>query len=161
MPQIYLSTTKSYKPPATLTDGTQFNKFTNKKHIQIIKDAIRIINLKIKNNKSCNSYFKTLPLKKTFLQIWNNKKIWISYDGSKGTWYATNYKKIHISLTDITLNKGRWVTIATIIHELAHSDGAPGTNRQAENALLKCMMKAHHNPNIIGQIRNSTRKVLA
>jgi len=65
MPQIYLAKVKTYKAPKTLTDGTQFLPFTNKVHIKIVKDAIRIIDTKIKNNKLCNSYFKTLPLKKT------------------------------------------------------------------------------------------------
>ena len=160
MPQLYISTVKAYKAPKTLSDGTQFLPFTNKTHIKIVKDAIRIIDTKIKNNKLCNSYFKALPLKKGFLQIWKDKNIWISYDGSKGAWYATNFKKKNISLTNITLNRGRWTTAATIIHELAHSNGAPSTTRQAEDALLKCMLKVHHT-GVIGQIKKSSRKVYA
>jgi hypothetical protein len=47
---------------------------------------------------------------------------------------------------------GKWTTAATLVHELAHVNGAPGTNRDAGNTLLNCMLKSLHDPTIIGKI---------
>ena len=46
--------------------------------------------------------------------------------------------------------------VATLIHELAHVNGAGG-GHDAEGTLQKCLMRAHHHPHIMGQILQQPR----
>jgi hypothetical protein len=43
--------------------------------------------------------------------------------------------------------------VATLIHELAHVNGANGITHDAEATLQKCLMGQHHDPTILGQLR--------
>jgi hypothetical protein len=53
---------------------------------------------------------------------------------------------------------GVWTIIATMIHELAHVNGADGVGHGAEQTLTSCLMQAHHNPLLNGQLQDSRRK---
>ena len=50
--------------------------------------------------------------------------------------------------------------VATLIHELAHVNGASGVDHAAEQTLTSCLMQAHHDPNIIGQLEDSRSRSL-
>ncbi|MFS1525082.1 hypothetical protein ACL7TT_13390 [Microbulbifer sp. 2304DJ12-6] len=160
MPNIHISSSK-YMAPSKL-QGWQWLPYIDKIMLDVVKRAITIIDKRIKGSKPCEAAFKTLPDGKSFTDIWNLKNVWISYDPDRsGNKYGVALNKQHISITAYALAMGQWMTAATIIHELAHVNGAPGNNTQAEDMLLKCMLKQHHNPNIIGQIRNSKLKNVA
>ena len=88
--------------------------------------------------------------------------MWISFDPDRsGNKYGVTLAKKHVSITAYALAMGQWTTAATLIHELAHVNGAPSNNTQAEDTLLSCLLKNNHNPNIIGQIRSVVQKNIA
>jgi hypothetical protein len=157
VPNIHISSSK-YSAPSKL-QGWQWLPFTDKTMLDIVKRAVTIIDKRIKGSKPCEAAFKALPGGKTFTDIWNQANVWISYDPDRsGNKYGVTLNSKHISITGYTLAMGQWMTAATIIHELAHVGGATGSDTKAEDTLLKCMLKQHHNPNIIGQIRNAKLK---
>jgi hypothetical protein len=90
---------------------------------------------------SADRYFKTLPFGRSLTQLLHDRTIWINYAPSlKGYWGATD-RQIHkeIGITPTSYLWGRWTVLATLIHELAHTNGAPGENsRAAEDAVLHC-----------------------
>lgn len=136
MPHIHKTASK-YTAPTPL-QGWQWLPFTDKIMLNVITRAVSLIDKRIKGTKPCEASFKALPGGKSFSDIWNQANVWVSL-----------------------LAMGEWMAAATLIHELAHVNGAPGNDTQAEDTLLKCMLKDHHNPNIIGQIRNSKIKTTA
>ena len=160
MPNIHISSSK-YSAPSKL-QGWQWLPFTDKVMANVINRAVTLIDKRIKGVQSCEAAFKALPGGKTFADIWSQPNVWISYDPDKsGSKYGVTLSRQHVSITAYALAMGEWMAAATLIHELAHVNGAPGNDTQAEDTLLKCLLKDHHNPNIIGQIRNSKIKTIA
>ncbi|HKO49135.1 MAG TPA: hypothetical protein VJV79_15490 [Polyangiaceae bacterium] len=47
---------------------------------------------------------------------------------------------------------GQWTLAATLIHELAHVNGASGHDAAAERSLLPCLMGNLYDPHIIGRV---------
>jgi hypothetical protein len=90
---------------------------------------------------SANTYFRTLPFGRSLSELLQDRTIWINYAPTlKGYWGATD-KQIHkeIGITPTSYLWGRWMVLATLIHELAHTNGAPGErSRAAEEAVLHC-----------------------
>jgi len=155
MPKIHLSGSVYSAPPSIA--GWKWLPYTNKTYLNTLNRAIKTIDSKIKKSSSCDKSFRKLPGGKTFLQIWNDNNVWVSFDPDKGgSKWGVTLSRQHISITAYTLAMGHWATAATLIHELAHVNGAPGTNTQAEDVLLSCMLKSLHDPRIIGQIIRST-----
>ncbi len=157
MAKIHINSSK-YSAPANL-QGWQWLPYTDKIMLNVVKRAVGIIDLRIKGHKPCEAAFKALPGGKSFTDIWAMNNVWISFDPDRsGNKYGVTLNNQHVSVTSYALAMGEWMTAATIIHELAHVNGAPGINTQAEDVLLQCMLKQHHNPNIIGLIRSSRYK---
>ena len=102
--------------------------------------AINIIQSRIyRTSSSCNTYFSHLPGSLRFDDIWTDPDFWLYWDprGNPGFYGATSGKNTTVS--QFALAKGTWVTVATIVHEMAHIGGAPGApSMAAENALPKC-----------------------
>lgn len=88
---------------------------------------------------SADVYFKTLPDGKSLTELLADSSIWVNYGPS-----LTVFGEAVISGTELAIGPGayrigRWTVLATLIHELAHINGAPGgTDRRAEEALLHC-----------------------
>jgi len=53
---------------------------------------------------------------------------------------------------------GQWTLAATLIHELAHVNGASGHDAAAERTLLPCLMGHLYDPHIIGQIDSACKR---
>lgn len=153
MLNIYTSKSSTYTAPTPISGWSWLPFPDPSPHLGTLKSAISLIDSKIKGHKPCNDAFKNLPSGKTFLQIWSDPSIWISLDPSniKDRYGATLNKK-HVTLTAYTLNMGKWTTAATLVHELAHVGGALGTDKKAEDTLLKCLLKSLHDPLIIGKV---------
>lgn len=156
MPNIH-TTKSSYKAPSSI-QGWSWLPYSSSSYLQTLNSAISLIDNNIKTNKSCNQAFKNLPSGRNFSDIWNDSSIWISLDPSniKDKYGATLSNK-HITLTAYTLKMGKWTTAATLIHELAHVGGALNTNTDAEDVLLKCLLRGLHDPNIIGGLINGKK----
>ena len=149
--------------PAPLPNGHQYLPYpaTPPIFLQTLKQAIRIIDTKIKGYKPCNDAFKALPGGRTLAQIWSDTAVWINFDPSTthGDYGATRGN--NVTITAFTLRKGVWPTTATLVHELAHVGGAPGTNHDAEGTLRRCLLKNLEDPNIIGELIRTSKVSVA
>lgn len=151
MPQIHLPSS-NIQAPAKI-HGWQWLPYRDAKLLDNLKRAIALIDKRIKGNPTCEKAFANLKKGRSFSEVWNDPSVWISYDPDKsGTMHAVVIGN-HMTLTAYTLAMGQWTTAATIIHELAHVNGAPGGNSsQAEDILLECLLKDLHNPAYIGRL---------
>jgi hypothetical protein len=114
-----------------------------------------IIQKRIRNMSSCNSYFSHLPGHRSFKDVWDDPGIWIHWDPrpNPGFYAATTreFPVADITISNFALNKNEWVTAATLVHELAHVDGAlGGHSTAAEDALKHCGLSGLVDPNAVG-----------
>ena len=94
---------------------------------------------------SANRYFKTLPNGRTLTELLNDSSIWLNHDATSPFYGQTSvaYPK-EVSIDSLAFRMGRWSVLATLVHELAHVNGAPGgDNKSAEEAVLHCGMGRH------------------
>jgi hypothetical protein len=63
-----------------------------------------------------------------------------------------------VAITQYTCRMGVWTIVATLIHELAHVNGADAIGHSAEQTLTTCLMRAHHDPAINGMLRDGRAK---
>lgn len=102
----------------------------------------------------CNIAFSALPRRRTFAQVWNDQDIWISFSGDPNPlnygWSVETTKDLAIS--DGSFNRDWRFVAASLVHELAHINGAPGDDSPlAEDTLLSCGFAEMH-LNIVGAI---------
>jgi hypothetical protein len=127
-----------------------------------------------KNIPTANRYFTSLPRGRTLTAILNDSSIWINFDPTLPDDGATFHNK-DLWIGPRPFRIGRWTVLATIIHELAHINGAGGAAtgltcssfssacHAAERAVLECGMGKRselntrtddpatpYNPNITG-----------
>jgi hypothetical protein len=107
-----------------------------------IRWARRRANWIAKNKPSADVYYKTLPGGRSLTQLLGDASIWINYHPTMPHFGETNAvggKEIAISNSSYRI--GRWTVLATLVHELAHTNGAPGgASTAAERAVLACGM---------------------
>ena len=89
---------------------------------------------------SADVYFRALPDGKSLTDLLADSTIWVNYSTGIGGFGQTNMVSGHeIAIGPKAFRIGRWTVLATLIHELAHVDGAPGgSDLRAEEALLAC-----------------------
>ncbi len=119
---------------------------------------MNLIGSRIVAHEPCNRAFAALPGRRTLLAVWSDPRVWINFDTSRTGQDFGETTDFDITITQYALTLGHWTTAATLIHELAHVDGAPGTDRQAEATLLKCMLPGPHDPTIIGRVISAPRR---
>lgn len=88
---------------------------------------------------SADRYFATLPGGRTLTSLLGDNTIWVNYHATFTYYGETNFvggKEIAIGNKSIRI--GKWTVLATLIHELAHVNGADGVDHAAERALLEC-----------------------
>jgi hypothetical protein len=117
---------------------------------------------------SCNAAFAALPGGRDFSAIFNDPDVWISYNsnpqaGLFGTHAAAPFnKEITIAAYVFTLPNPIAILAATIVHELAHVNGAPGwPSPAAESTLPPCGFGAEYDPGILGLLKSAKRNRLA
>ena len=101
-----------------------------------------LIHLRSSFSKRCNDCFKKLPGKRTFDEVWKDYTIWISYDSrpTRG-WYGAahpNNKTSPFRRGYLKRGPSGWLGL---IHELAHTNGAPAEDATADETLLECDFK--------------------
>ncbi len=92
-----------------------------------------------RNIASANTYFASLPGGRTLTALLGDNSIWINYNATFNYFGETNAvggKEIAVGNKAIRI--GKWTVLATIIHELAHVNGADGSTHAAEKAVLEC-----------------------
>jgi hypothetical protein len=140
--------------------GWQWQPFANLTYQHRVQAAVNVINSRVIGYGPCNAAFRALPGGRTFAQIWADPAIWISFDpnGTVGRFGATQGNEV--TLSQYTCRMGRWTLVATLIHELAHVNGADGVSHDAEATLQKCLMGAHHDATILGELRAAPRPTM-
>ena len=95
----------------------------------------------VKNNPACNAYFRSLPGRRSPSSMINDSSIWVNYAPT----ISPLFGEIHvptgeIGIGDRAFKVGKWMVLATIVHEFAHHNGAPitGGDTSAEEALYHC-----------------------
>jgi len=141
--------------PDPLPGGHQYLTYTDAHFLATLKQAVHIIDAKIKTYKPCNDRFKDLPGGRTLLRVWTDRSVWINFDPRRrhGDFGATRGNDI--TITAFSLAMGRWTTAATLVHELAHVNGASGDTHDAESTLRSCLLQDLEDPTIIGAIVKS------
>jgi hypothetical protein len=93
-----------------------------------------------KGMASADKYFQTLPEGRSLRDLLGDSSIWINYAPSMGEYGAQSIAHPNeICIGPRAFRIGRWTVLATLIHELAHVNGAPdGMDQRAEQALLHC-----------------------
>lgn len=160
MPQINTPST-GHAGPAPIPGGHTYLPYTDAAHLATLQRAIAIITTKIKGDSKCDLAFKSLPGKRTFAQVWADNSIWINFDPTRASGDFGAARGREITITAFALSMGHWTVAATLVHELAHVNGAPGTTRAAEATLKSCLLGKLENPNIIGKLidRSNSRLV--
>jgi hypothetical protein len=155
MPRINLSASGHAGPAAVA--GFQWLPYANATYLGRLQHAVAVINTRVNGYRPGDAAFRALPGGRSFAQVSADPAIWLSYDPS-GT--AQNFGATlgnDVTITQYSCRMGTWTIIATLIHELAHVNGASGATHDAEQTLQSCLMKAHHDPAIMGQLRNAPR----
>jgi hypothetical protein len=97
------------------------------------------------NLPSANDYFRSLPRGRSLTQILADRTIWISFAPDIDAMGGTDPNGLkEIGIAPIAYQWGRWTVLGTLVHELAHTNGAPGgASRAAEEALIHCGLGKH------------------
>jgi hypothetical protein len=102
-----------------------------------------------RNIPAANRYFNSLPRGRSLTNLLNDSSIWINFDPTLADDGATFHNN-DLWLGPRVFRVGKWTVLATIIHELAHIDGAGGAAtglvcttfstacHAAERAVLEC-----------------------
>jgi len=92
-----------------------------------------------RNISTANPYFERLPFRRSLTSLLADRSIWINYENNPSRYGATEtMRRRDIAVSSTAFQQGRWVVLATLIHELAHVGGAPGFSHSAEQAVLAC-----------------------
>jgi len=100
-----------------------------------------------------------LPVGKTFKDLFDDPRIWINYDstnnGNLWGWTVPGTHPRDLVVSRFALGMGIWSTAATIVHEMAHLNGAPGgASHAAEHTVRACRMRSRagpYDPHVIGR----------
>jgi hypothetical protein len=121
--------------------GNHYWEYSNDISLKMLKQAIWIIDNRVKGMRACNDCFKRLPSGRSFDDVWADNSVWINYDErTDRDWYGITLG-FDISISQSAFKKGRWWVAGTLVHELAHIDGAPSNTAAADETLLHCGLK--------------------
>lgn len=130
-----------YSQPDTGKDGTTWAPFQDPAQIAVVRRALSILRLQVAPMASINDYFRGLPNHRSFQEVVEDPRIWISRDPAGPA--AAETVGMHITVGREPLRWGYWAVAATLLHELAHINGATDIGGQAEEALNHGGLKQH------------------
>jgi hypothetical protein len=88
---------------------------------------------------SANGYFRSLPGNRSLTQLLGDRSIWINYSSTMPHYGEAIVGGNELCISALAFRVSKWTVLATLIHELAHINGAPGgASRLAEAALIHC-----------------------
>jgi len=103
---------------------------------------------------SANVYFRSLSGSRSLTQLLADNTIWVNYHPTirhyGETEFAISAGK-EIAISNSACRMGRWTLLATLIHELAHTNGAAGgASHDAELALIHTGLgkRSEHTSNV-------------
>lgn len=150
-------------------DGDTWEPFKDEKHIEMMIGAFMVINKNViwdkKILKTCNCAFAKLTGRRDFAAVWRDPDIWVSLNTNpeKGLFGITYKKDISIAAHMFTLPNAIRAIAATLVHELAHVNGAPGgmESKAAESTLPPCGFDDLYNPALVGAVGRPRRIEMA
>lgn len=89
------------------------------------------------HNPAANRYFRSLPRGRSFTSLIGDSNIWLNYFNDPNA-YGFTFANYNIWLSDSAFLGGRWMLLATIVHELAHVNGAIGGAAVCSNYSTPC-----------------------
>ncbi len=124
--------------------GNRHWEYTNAKSLKMLREALFILKTNVKGMKPCNKCFKALPGGKTFDEVLADDTVWINYEPRTDRgWYGITISVggKDVSISQSAFKKGKWWVAGTLVHELAHVNGASASTGDADNTLLCCGLK--------------------
>lgn len=137
--------------PLPLGDGTRWDAYSDPKIKKTLDQALFILKNNVRGMRPCDDCFSRLPGGKTFTDVFDDAAVFISFDPAgpaSGRTDAVGGKEITVNASEFRI--GRWSVAATIVHELAHVNGAGTATADAENTLRCCGFSSHFRPGSIG-----------
>lgn len=121
--------------------------------VQLIQQALDWIRDNVVNSSStagtCNSAFSNLRGGRSFEEVWQSRNVWISCCLCPGNLFGIATGN-DIAIAKDAYAQGWEAVAATIIHELAHVNGATVSTSDAEDTLLECGLESEHQSGLIG-----------
>jgi hypothetical protein len=142
--------------PAPLADGTRWDAYSDAKIKHILDQALFILRHNVRGSRPCDDCFSRLPGGRTFTDVFDDPSVFVSFDPSgpfPATTDSVGGREVSINASEFRI--GRWSVAATLVHELAHVNGADTVSADAENTLRCCGFAAHFRPGATGA--NETR----
>jgi hypothetical protein len=127
--------------------------------VEQVKSAMNWIQTAVvegkKCSESCDEAFGKLPGGRKFSDLWADQAIHISFHTSPD---PKLFGQAKLNGKDLAVSYGSFkqgwkMVAATIIHEMAHLNGAPDDTKDAEKTLLHCGLKSMHRKDIIGYLK--------
>jgi hypothetical protein len=139
-------------------DGDRWLPFTEDAQINRMIDAFMEINKRVIWDKtvlkSCNRAFCNLPGGRDFAAVWRDPDVYVSFNPNPDpTLTGITFKKdITISSWLFSNPNGAHLIAGTLVHELAHVNGAPGgmESKAAESTVPLCGFDDLYNPAVVG-----------
>ncbi len=127
------------------------------KQREMLEKVIKAIKSNIRGSKAANDAFKALPNGKSFDEIFDDDTIWISYcPESRAYGYTNSVGGNEITIGALAYRWGYWTVMGTLVHEMAHTNGADTTTHAAEGVLIPCGLSKVHDPTIVGSRETAT-----
>jgi hypothetical protein len=113
-----------------------------RRHLETIRWARKHAVWITANKPRANTYFKSLPDGRSLTEILADSSIWVNYHATMIHFGETNaVSGREVAISEQAFRIGRWTVLATLVHELAHTNGAPDRpSTAAEEAVLACGM---------------------
>ena len=125
------------------TPVSQWVPFTNTEYVRTVERALELLNTRVKTQPVCNAAFASLPGGRTFEDIVDDARVWISLDPQPTRDDFAAHEDNDIVLTAQALSMGRWITAAMLLRELARLNGAPsGSSHPVERCLVSCLFRS-------------------
>src|SRR5262245_54683392 len=135
MPTIHLPG-DGHVAPLPLADGTRWDTYDDAKILRTLQRALFILRHNVRNMRPCDDCFRRLPRGRSFTEVFDDPTVFISFDPTgpfSGRTDAVGGNEVSINAREFRV--GRWSVAATIVHELAHVNGAPADTADAESTL--------------------------
>jgi len=119
-----------------------------------LQEAIDFIDDKVKIHSPCNEKFRRLPGRKSFRELWEHPDLTIHYNGFTPNYGFARPQSMAIALGNASFLLGASSVGASIVHEIAHLNGAEGDPRKhddsAEQTLKSCLFVQQFKPDTFG-----------
>jgi hypothetical protein len=108
-------------------------------HVDVMKWARARAKSVAQGMPSADRYFMRLPGGRSLRDLLADRSIWLNHDPRMRDYGMTSLDYPHeIAIGQIAFIQGRWMVLATMLHELAHVNGAPDDDGSAELTLVHC-----------------------